>query len=225
MDPKIEARGLFFYARPGSSDEKTIREVVGKNVYEKRGFKIEPGERWLDLGGNIGAFSVLAASRGADVRTWEPDPSNVAQIRANLALNGLTANVRERCIVGDERKMATLNLWPDGQSWRNSIVRNKRKTIPMEVFCDNFFSFAQPDDCVKMDIEGSEIGILEAWPQGFRVRKLVFEYSFDVDPSCARLRGILERLKAIFPNVKYSSQVDRIEEWKFFPPATMVHCF
>jgi len=221
----IEVKGLKFNIRPGSSDEKAIREVVEKNAYEKKYFKIEPGEQWLDLGGNIGAFAVLASSKGAKVTTFEPDPTNVKLIKENLALNTLEAIVKNRAVVHDDTKAATMNLWPDGQSWRNSLVRNKRGTSQMTVFCENAFSLMNPNTCVKMDIEGSEIPILEAWPSTLKVKKLVFEYSFDVDPSCARLRAILTKLKTIFPTVKYSSQIDRIEEWKFFPPATMIHCY
>lgn len=220
----IERDGLKFMCRPGASDEKTVKEVVEKGAYERRDFKILPGENWLDLGGNIGAFSVLAASRGALVHVYEPDPLNVKLIRENLKINGLNAVVKARAIVHDDRKAATMNLWPEGQSWRNSIVRNKKGTQPLTVICENFFEIARPEHCVKMDIEGSEIPILEAWPEGFTVRKLVFEYSFDVDPSCSRLRAILSKLKRHFRTVHHSSQIDRIENWTFFPPATMIHC-
>lgn len=216
---------LKFMARIGSSDEKTFNEVIVKGAYEKREFKILPGERWLDLGGNVGAFSVLSASKNAVVEVYEPDPINCKLIKENLKLNGLSAKVHQRAVVHDDTVAATLNLWPDGQSWRNSLVRNKKGTQPVTVMCQNFFKIVDSDSCVKMDIEGSEIVLLEQWPEGFRCKKLVFEYSFDVDPSCARLRRIIAKLKKVFPNVKYSSQIDRIEEWKFFPPATMVHCF
>lgn len=222
---QLEARGLKFNCRPGSSDEKAFREVIENKSYERRDFQIEAGERWLDLGGNVGAFAVLAASRGAEVISFEPDPTNVLLMRQNLALNGLKAEVRPKAIVHDDRKAVTLNLWPQGQSWRNSIVRNKRGTQPITVMCENFFKVVQNNDCVKMDIEGAEIALLENWPPGFAVRKLVFEYSFDVDPSVARLRAILDRLRPAFHHLKYSSQVDRIDSWNFFPPATMVYCF
>lgn len=221
----VEARGLKFHCRTGSSDEKAVQEVVMAKAYERRDFQIEAGERWLDLGGNVGAFSVLAASRGAHVVTFEPDPDNVKLIRSNLALNSLTADVRARAIVHDDRKAVTLNLWPKGQSWRNSIVRNKKGTQGITVLCENFFKVVQHNDCVKMDIEGAEIALLEAWPRNFPVKKLVFEYSFDVDPSVARLRAIIANLKTSFGHVRYSSQIDRIENWNFFPPATMVHCW
>ena len=84
-------RGIDFkiYVRPGTTDDKVIDEVLKQNVYEKKkiGFSIEAGERWLDLGANIGTFSLLALSRGAEVYACEPEPDNLRILEDNLELN------------------------------------------------------------------------------------------------------------------------------------------
>lgn len=221
----INKNGLVFEERPNSSDLKTIKEVIDRNVYQRRtmNFFIERGEHWLDLGANVGAFSCLALSKGAFVTAYEPDPANVKQLKKNLALNHVSCDIHSVAIVHDDRSQVTLNLWPQGQSWRNSIVRNKRGTTPLIVPCFNFFKIAAPSDCVKMDIEGAEIELLERWPSNFKVKKLVFEYSFDADPNVQRLRNILLRLSALF-ELQYAKQIQTIERWNFFPPCTMVFC-
>ncbi len=225
----IEINGMHFNVRDNSSDEKTIREVIEKNSYRKKWFQIEEGEKWLDLGGNIGAFSVLATHCGATVRTYEPDPFNCMMIKKNLKQNNSfwKAEVIQAAVVHDEQKTAMLNLWPQGQSWRNSIVRNKKGTTPMAVPCVNLFEVIEkfPYHNIKMDIEGSEINILKNWPVKTTVNKLVFEWSFDVDQKTETLRQAIKRLSWDFNNIKYTSQIDKIEEWKFFPPCTMVHCW
>lgn len=221
----IEVKGLKFHTREGASDEKTIQEVVEKNAYQKKWFQIQPGENWIDLGGNIGAFTVLAASRGAQVTTYEPDPFNVMMIKKNLELNGLQAEVIQKAVVSNDQTHAMLNLWPKGQSWRNSIVRNKRGTTPMQVECVNLFSLLCKDVCIKMDIEGSEIDILSKWPESSPCQKLVFEWSFDVDKKTKTLQSALDKLSKDFPHLKYTSQIHKISEWNFFPPCTMVHCW
>lgn len=38
-------------------------------------------------GGNVGAFALLACSKGAEVTVYEPDPYNCEMIKKNLALN------------------------------------------------------------------------------------------------------------------------------------------
>ena len=68
--------GIKFYHREGFSDLKTFKEVIGNKVYEKKGMTIKPNERWMDCGGNVGAFTLLACSKGAEVTVYEPDPFN-----------------------------------------------------------------------------------------------------------------------------------------------------
>jgi hypothetical protein len=85
----IGYRGLNMdmFIRKGTTDEKVIIEVFKTNVYEKPkvGFYIEAGDRWLDLGGNIGTFSMLALARnGAKVVTYEPEPENMSLLKKNL---------------------------------------------------------------------------------------------------------------------------------------------
>lgn len=50
---------------------------------------------FLDIGANIGFFTLLAAEAMPDGRIWsvEPDPSNVRILRANVALNGFQDRV------------------------------------------------------------------------------------------------------------------------------------
>lgn len=223
---RIQIKGLNFQVRPDSSDEKTIIEVVEKGAYLKKWFQVLPGENWLDLGGNIGAFTVLAASKGAIVKAYEPDPFNCMMIKKNLELNGLKADVIQAAVVSDQRTEVTLNLWPKGQSWRNSIVRNKRGTTPLKVPAVNVFQILKEKPYnVKMDIEGAEIEILKAWPGTTGTPKLVFEWSFDVDKKTETIKAALAALRKEFKNIKYSSQIDKIASWDFFPPCTMVHCW
>jgi len=56
----VEIDNLKIPLTSGSSDEKAVREVVEKKSYLRREFQIAAGERWLDLGGNVGAFTVFS---------------------------------------------------------------------------------------------------------------------------------------------------------------------
>ena len=56
-------------------------------------------------------------------------------------------------------------------------------------------------DGVKLDIEGEELHILEHYVFPKRIKSLVFEWSYSVDPNPSRLKKTLKSLKATFKNV------------------------
>ena len=44
---KDEIKGIQFFYREDYSDLKTFKEVIGKNVYQKKNFKINKNEYWM----------------------------------------------------------------------------------------------------------------------------------------------------------------------------------
>src|SRR5215470_15684241 len=54
---------------------------------------ISPGCAVLDVGANIGMYTLLAAKRGARVFSIEADPLNVVTLEHNVAINGFTERV------------------------------------------------------------------------------------------------------------------------------------
>lgn len=185
-------RGVRFFYREGTSDIKAFEEVIGKNVYELKGNKIQKGEFWYDCGGNVGAFALNAISKGADVEIFEPDPFNCEMIEKNLKLNGFTAKIHQVALVHDNRKEAVFYISKLNNFWRNSLFKDWRGP-KIKVACVNFDEVTKDGVCVKMDIEGSEMPILENTQRKFK--KLIFEWSFDIDDNLNRYWCILERLQ------------------------------
>jgi FkbM family methyltransferase len=54
---------------------------------------LRPGDLFLDIGANIGVYSVYAAECGAEVIAVEPVPHNAERVRENLAVNGYAGQV------------------------------------------------------------------------------------------------------------------------------------
>lgn len=232
-----EHEGLQFACREGTSDFKAFDEVVVQNSYErvrhwkkrqkdKPKFLIEKGERWIDLGGNVGAFTCMALKRGATVETYEPDPFNVKMIKKNCELNNLsTEGVNQLAVVSDDTKQMTMYVGNNNQVWRNSLYKdwgNQKFTVD----CINYRQVIDsPDLCVKMDIEGAEIPILESldvFP-----KKLVFEWSFDVDDSMNRYRAVIDKLESVYDKIYYSNTYDTPHDvWpkEWFPACEMIWC-
>lgn len=219
-----EKTGLKFYYRPNTSDIKTIMEVVERDVYQKKYFQIIAGEHWIDLGGNIGAFTLLAISKGATVDVYEADNEHCELLKMNLELNGLNANVINKAVVHDDLKEIYLNIQKNGNTWRNSIVKNwnggKKK-----VGCINIEYVLNNDVCCKMDIEGAEMLILENLKS--LPKKMVYEWSFDMDDNIDRYRGVLKKMVDNYENVKHNSIKDKHKAWQkgWFPPCRNVYCY
>ena len=220
--------GIRFYHRPGFSDLKTFEEVIGRKTYLKRGLKIGAGEKWMDCGGNVGAFALLACKLGAEVTVYEPDPFNVDMIKRNLKLNGFEATVKQAALVHDDRKSVTLFIGNNSQVWRNSIVR-KWNNKGIKVPCLNFDDEAKGFDGCKMDIEGAEMPILENTAATFK--KLVYEWSFDIDPSLTRLWSVIDkqkrdyRVEAAWSSICYNDHRETVWQKSWFPACTNVFCF
>ena len=221
---KLAHKGIQFYAREKTSDEKTFDEVIVRNVYEKQYFKIKTGEHWIDLGGNVGAFALNAISKGATVDIYEPDPFNCKMIEKNLKLNNMNANIHNLAVVANDMKKMTMYVGNNMQVWRNSLYKNWGNQ-KFTVKCINFNEVIKENHCVKMDIEGAEMPILEAMT--VMPKKMVFEWSFDIDASITRYREIVKKMQSNYNNVHAPSYSDDYVEWpsSWFPACANVFSY
>lgn len=221
-----EINGIKFFYRDGFSDLKTFQEVIGNSVYFKKGMTINKNERWMDCGGNVGAFTLLACSKGANVTVYEPDPYNCQMIEKNLALNGFNANIKQSALVHNHTKQVVLFIGNNGNVWRNSIVK-KWNNKGIKVPCLNFDSEAKNFDFCKMDIEGAEMLILENTNKVFK--KLVYEWSFDIDGSLNRFRRIIDnqrlKYKVEIVDKRFYELPDDYIPKRFVVPCTNVFCY
>lgn len=226
---RINADGLQFDCRPGTSDAKAVREVVAKRGYARRGFAPRDGEQWIDVGANIGAFSVWAAAAGAKVEAFEPDPESADLARHNAALNGLARYivVNEVALTADdEHGLASFyQNTARGNVWRNSLHKQWQGGETIKVQTEPIASWWRPEFHVKLDAEGSEMPILERYAEQ-RVARLVFEWSFDIDPSLERFEAVVARLRRVYGRVQFSKIAGGHREWQasWFPPCRTVWC-
>ncbi len=93
--PFVEGTRLI--SRPGLMGATGIF-YTGLYEFEEMAFTLHalrPGDRFIDIGAHIGAFSLLAAGVvGADCLAIEPVPASFAYLQDNLNLNGLRGKVR-----------------------------------------------------------------------------------------------------------------------------------
>ena len=217
-------KGIKFLVREGTSDEKTFNEVIVNNTYQKKDFKIKKGEHWIDLGGNVGSFAVLALSKGATVDIYEPDPFSCKMIEKNLKVNDYDANIYQKAVVANDKKKMIMYVGNNMNVWRNSLYKNwgnEKFTID----CVHYENVITKDSIVKMDIEVAEMAILESM-QEFP-KKMVYEWSFDIDPSLTRYREILKKMKKRYKSIRGTEFNLDFVEWQksWFPPCANVYCY
>lgn len=180
------------------------REVMLKGGYEQRAIArmvaaVAGGcDAFLDVGANIGLYSIaVARATQAEVIAFEPDPRNLAQLHANLFLNGLEARVRARGeAVGAAAGTATLYAQRDAEDFSTALSgMAERRPGSVEVAVpvaalDELFPWRGRRIAIKVDIEGYEPEALKGM-RALLAGNSVF-LQVEVDPkNLAQVRALL----------------------------------
>ncbi|MBL8698995.1 MAG: FkbM family methyltransferase [Alphaproteobacteria bacterium] len=130
-----------------------------------------PSLRMLDIGSNIGIYSLAAArAAGGDARIWafEPTPEAGGMLRQSAALNGFTGIEVVPIALGDRTGEAV--LVSDGDSELNAIAPEGDGPRIMVSRLDDFAAAAALPaiEFVKLDVEGSEAAVVAGGEAFFR---------------------------------------------------------
>jgi len=147
-----------------------VERLIQKGEFEKTRAAflreiLARGDVFLDIGANIGFFTVLAAQCGASVKAFEPDPLNYRRLLRNIKLNGLnSAQVETRPWgVGRESGKALLHRPLTDNYGMSSIVSNQSPDgmgVPVRRLDDLVSSF-DSRYVIKVDVEGAELQVLQ----------------------------------------------------------------
>jgi FkbM family methyltransferase len=55
---------------------------------------LRPGDVFVDVGANIGVYSILAGERGCQVFAFEPDDSNFLELQHNVGINHMMGSIK-----------------------------------------------------------------------------------------------------------------------------------
>ena len=121
---------------------------------------------FVDVGSHWGYYSLLALQSGhfSRIVAFEPDPTNFAQLQANLFLNDATGRIEALRLAASDRA-ATFGLV--GRSRRNrggTHLAERGETTEAEcraVRLDDQLEFAGKLLVMKMDVESHELAALE----------------------------------------------------------------
>ncbi|MGW0374201.1 amino acid adenylation domain-containing protein, partial [Streptomyces coeruleorubidus] len=104
--------GMTVFQQNRSETDFVYDEIFTHLEYLRNGITIEDGDTILDVGANIGLFTLFAGSRcpGARIHAFEPIPPVFDSLRRNVALHGLNAKVHE-CGLAAEAKQETFTFY------------------------------------------------------------------------------------------------------------------
>ena len=168
------------------------------------------GDLLLDVGANIGVYSLYAALRhpGARVIAIEPEYANLHLLRDNILQNGLKDRIEVYSIaLSNHSGLSRLHIQDPtpGASMhtesREALVRTRMKdpviwsegvaALTLDALCERLD--LEPD-CLKIDVDGTEAEILEGASKALRSERLrSISIEMPYDPAARERCGELLR--------------------------------
>jgi FkbM family methyltransferase len=138
----------------------------------------------IDIGANIGVYSIFAASTSKNtiVYAYEPMPENYDLFLENIKTNKLEKNIIPFKL-GVGSKTEKRKLFVGWSSPFHSLYSNKKKGEYLEIKCTSFKDIFDENkieqcDVLKMDCEGAEFEILYNTPGEYlkKIKEIRMEY-------------------------------------------------
>jgi FkbM family methyltransferase len=135
----------------------------GLHEQDEMGFALHVlrrGDVFVDIGANVGSYTVLAAKLGARVVAVEPIPATFDHLVANVRLNGLESLVTAHR-VGLSDRNGTLRFTTDHGTINHVLAatENLAGTDIEVVTLDSILAGVSPA-LIKIDVEGHELAVL-----------------------------------------------------------------
>jgi FkbM family methyltransferase len=162
---------------------------------------LHPGDTFLDIGANIGYFTMLAArlvgSTGRVV-SFEASATTLSKLRNNVQRNGMSDQVRlVHAAIADREGVLTLHSGPKDNNGMASLLRSEGATSE-EVRSAPLGTFLSAEEkarvrLIKIDVEGAEGLVLEGM-EPILPELYSSDFLVEIDPYLSSSRAILDRL-------------------------------
>lgn len=175
---RCTTRGCIFFV--DARDEAVGRVLLASREYEPQETELvdkilHDGMTFVDVGANIGYFTVLAAKRVGPtgrVFSFEPEPHNFELLKRNVDANQLTNVAAHNTAVVDEPKKINMYLSAynygdhrivdgDDDSIRNVGRRHKTVSVDGLRLDDCLAAYKRPINIIKVDVQGAEYLVLK----------------------------------------------------------------
>jgi FkbM family methyltransferase len=170
---------------------KGFYEIDLVNYFKK---SLRPGMTCIDIGANIGYFTMLMAKRvgpRGSVISFEPTQNSLDLLRRNIQLNGFDNVVAENLALSDYNGAARFHEGPPGYEVYNSIGRITHPSAKDQSFTARSVSCVTLDDylaarniekvdVIKIDVEGAELSVLRGMEKTLQTNpnaRLIVEFA------------------------------------------------
>lgn len=183
--------GLKFNARAHTTDRGIITAIAVLDEHGLNNIPLTKNSTIIDIGAQIGTFSIEAATRAGKVYSYEPEPENYMLLSRNIELNGMEGKIIpfRQIVWSQPLKKMSLNYADDNTGGHSAFTKKNKSTYQK----NHSHRFEAPAttlarildnnkikvcDLMKIDVEGSEYPILYNTPLNHlkRIKRLFVEY-------------------------------------------------
>ena len=199
---KVHLRnGVVLVGSPKSLILDLVYEIFIQKVYNPWFMQIKSGGAVMDIGTNIGVFSLFAVKQGAGmVYCVEPNSRNITLIKRNFEINKLKNPNIINVAVSNKNGYGKLYLGDfdsHGSLFKRNFKQKQPKYIKVKTATlGKIFNICRIDklDFLKIDCEGSEGEIVRSTKKNIwkKVKKIAIEYHDNA--SILTHRQIVEKL-------------------------------
>ena len=166
---EINGKDVEVEIQTGTYDEVMAKEVISQDYYGMYKY-LKAGDRVLDLGGEVGLFTVMCVELGAEkVVAFEPLAQHIEVFERNTQRYGSKVRLVKQAITGDGRKVY-MNLKAGEVEEGGKVYIHTGDTdiygkggepVRSMTFEDITREFGE-FDIVKLDIEGAEMEVFKS---------------------------------------------------------------
>jgi FkbM family methyltransferase len=159
------------------------------NCYMKKHLGLKKGGIMLDIGANIGWYSlVMAKECGLKIYAFEPDPFNFSALTRNIKNNQIEGVEAFQYAIADREAKMKLHLYKSYNTGRHSLINHGKTgkfvevdTITVDGFMTKQGLTAEPVELLKIDIEGFEMAAFRGASETLKRSRYIFsEFSPEI---------------------------------------------
>ncbi len=128
-----------------------------------------PGNVFLDVGSNLGYYSILGAFKVGNtgqVHAFEPSPAQFRHLQLNKSINQLTNLKTNQTALADTSGDRSLYLTEGWNHGIHSLGKANGRTLPCKIKCTTLDAYVLANnlptiDLMKVDVEGAELLVFQ----------------------------------------------------------------